>query len=108
MEVAQESPILYEVRLVKAGQVHSLAAAKSLGQATDLAELWLSDQQQACPLNERGQRWRSEPATPAQVDYCHKLTGRAVSELSLLPKGKVSDLISLGKILSRPQMVCGT
>ena len=108
MEVVQESPILYEVRLVKGGQVRHLAAARSLGEATDLAELWLSDQQQVCPLNDRGQRWRSQAATPAQIDYCHKLTGRSQAELSSLSKGKVSDLIILGKILSRPQMAFGT
>lgn len=114
LEVVKESPILYEVRLTRQGQPHSMGAASSLNRAQLLAETWLIDNQKACPLNDRSQGWRQLPATDAQVEYAATLTQRPLQELRSLKRGMLSDLIILGKILwnqkgnRRIQMASGT
>ena len=108
IEVVEETPFCYEVRLCVRGELEVAAVSSTREGALFLADQWVGRHVKNKALLLRDTAWRLRGPSEKQVNYAHSLTNLPVHLLHKLTSGQVSDLIKSARaLLAQPPAAAG-
>lgn len=99
IEVVQETPWSYEIRLCLGGELSIVGVASKRDRAISLADQWVTRNIANKSLLLRSAKWRNNKPSRGQIGYAQALTGLAEPLLLSLTCGQVSDLIKSARAL---------
>jgi superfamily II DNA or RNA helicase len=108
IEVVEENPMCFEVRLCVAGELEVAGTSSSREGALHIADGWVSQHVRNKSLILRGATWRTKAASGKQIGYAHALTKLPTELLNGMTSGQISDLIrSARALLVEPELSGG-
>lgn len=108
IEVVEENPMCFEVRLCVAGELEVAGTSSSREGALHIADGWVSQHVRNKSLILRGSTWRTKAASGKQIGYAHALTKLPTELLNGMASGQISDLIrSARALLVEPELSGG-
>jgi hypothetical protein len=108
IEVVEENPMCFEVRLCVAGELEVAGTSSSREGALHIADGWVSQHVRNKSLILRGSTWRTKSASGKQIGYAHALTKLPKELLNGMTSGQISDLIrSARALLVEPELSGG-
>jgi len=108
IEVVEENPMCFEVRLCVAGELEVAGTSSSREGALHIADGWVSQHVRNKSLILRGSTWRTKAASGKQIGYAHALTKLPTELLNGMTSGQISDLIrSARALLVEPELSGG-